>query len=214
MSAVYNTEPPTNGKVVLKTTLGDVDLELWPKEAPKVCMAVCPPPPRPHSLRHRSASLTHLASPPPRLGGAGCQELYSAVHGGLFQRLHLLQAREGLVRADWRPDEHRGWCVLPRCRPAPDRSECIPTIYEVAASTDAGSSGLVAAVMVVGRVAGGQSIYGGIPFADEFHSRLRFTHRCRDCWCWCCFKARPLRCVRAYIPKCHRRPSPPSLCVR
>jgi hypothetical protein len=64
MSAVYNTEPPTNGKVVLKTTLGDVDLELWPKEAPKVCMAVCPPPPRPHSLRHRSASLTHLASPP------------------------------------------------------------------------------------------------------------------------------------------------------
>ena len=32
MSSVYNTEPPTNGKVVLKTTLGDVDLELWPKE--------------------------------------------------------------------------------------------------------------------------------------------------------------------------------------
>ena len=35
MSTVYNTEPPTNGKVILKTSLGDVDLELWPKEAPK-----------------------------------------------------------------------------------------------------------------------------------------------------------------------------------
>ena len=35
MSSVYNTEPPTNGKVILKTSLGDVDLELWPKEAPK-----------------------------------------------------------------------------------------------------------------------------------------------------------------------------------
>eukprot|EP01045_Picozoa_sp_COSAG04_P060825 COSAG04_NODE_30904_length_260_cov_0.614907_1_plen_57_part_10 len=41
MSSVYNTEPPTNGKVVLKTTLGDVDLELWPKEAPKVRASLC-----------------------------------------------------------------------------------------------------------------------------------------------------------------------------
>lgn len=35
MSAVYNLEPPTTGKVVLKTTAGDIDIELWPKEAPK-----------------------------------------------------------------------------------------------------------------------------------------------------------------------------------
>ena len=33
MSSVYNTEPPTNGKVILKTTVGDIDIELWPKEA-------------------------------------------------------------------------------------------------------------------------------------------------------------------------------------
>ena len=63
MASVYNTEPPTKGKVrnqpsvlllcsqgnawlsatawwvpqvVIKTTMGDVDVELWPKEAPKV----------------------------------------------------------------------------------------------------------------------------------------------------------------------------------
>jgi peptidyl-prolyl cis-trans isomerase SDCCAG10 len=35
MSQVYNLEPPTQGKVVLKTTLGDLDIELWPKEAPQ-----------------------------------------------------------------------------------------------------------------------------------------------------------------------------------
>jgi peptidyl-prolyl cis-trans isomerase SDCCAG10 len=35
MSTVYNTEPPPNGKVVLKTTIGDIDMELWAKEAPK-----------------------------------------------------------------------------------------------------------------------------------------------------------------------------------
>eukprot|EP00775_Hariotina_reticulata_P003713 gene3713-3976_t len=35
MSTVYNLEPPTKGKVTLKTTVGDLDIELWPKEAPK-----------------------------------------------------------------------------------------------------------------------------------------------------------------------------------
>lgn len=34
MSAIYNVEPPTAGKIVLKTTYGDLDIELWPKEAP------------------------------------------------------------------------------------------------------------------------------------------------------------------------------------
>jgi peptidyl-prolyl cis-trans isomerase SDCCAG10 len=37
MSSVYVTEPPTEGKVVLHTTYGDVDIELWPKEAPQAC---------------------------------------------------------------------------------------------------------------------------------------------------------------------------------
>lgn len=37
MSGVYTTEPVTQGKVVLKTTIGDLDVELWAKEAPKAC---------------------------------------------------------------------------------------------------------------------------------------------------------------------------------
>ena len=35
MSQVYILEPPTSGKVLLRTTLGDLDIELWPREAPK-----------------------------------------------------------------------------------------------------------------------------------------------------------------------------------
>ncbi|KAJ3671140.1 hypothetical protein LUZ60_008566 [Juncus effusus] len=35
MSTVYVLEPPTKGKVVVKTTFGPIDIELWPKEAPK-----------------------------------------------------------------------------------------------------------------------------------------------------------------------------------
>ncbi|XP_046576029.1 spliceosome-associated protein CWC27 homolog [Haliotis rubra] len=37
MSNIYIQEPPTNGKVLLSTTVGDIDIELWSKEAPKAC---------------------------------------------------------------------------------------------------------------------------------------------------------------------------------
>lgn len=37
MSSTYSTEPVTSGKVLLKTSVGDVDIELWSKEAPRAC---------------------------------------------------------------------------------------------------------------------------------------------------------------------------------
>ncbi|RKP10406.1 cyclophilin-like domain-containing protein [Thamnocephalis sphaerospora] len=37
MSQIYIQEPPTTGRVVLHTTVGDLDMELWCKEAPKAC---------------------------------------------------------------------------------------------------------------------------------------------------------------------------------
>ncbi|XP_057334603.1 spliceosome-associated protein CWC27 homolog [Microplitis mediator] len=37
MSNIYILEPPSTGKVLLKTSVGDVDIELWTKEAPKAC---------------------------------------------------------------------------------------------------------------------------------------------------------------------------------
>ncbi|CAO3698587.1 unnamed protein product [Rhizopus stolonifer] len=35
MSNIYALEPHTNGKVILHTTSGDIEIELWGKEAPR-----------------------------------------------------------------------------------------------------------------------------------------------------------------------------------
>ena len=37
MSQNYMMEPATNGKVVLRTSAGDIDIELWSKETPLAC---------------------------------------------------------------------------------------------------------------------------------------------------------------------------------
>eukprot|EP01031_Cornospumella_fuschlensis_P035919 gene35919-43567_t len=37
MSNIYHTEPPTQGKVVLKTSFGEIEIELWSREAPLAC---------------------------------------------------------------------------------------------------------------------------------------------------------------------------------
>ena len=37
MSNIYIQEPPTDGKVLLETTVGDIEIELWSREAPKAC---------------------------------------------------------------------------------------------------------------------------------------------------------------------------------
>ncbi|KAL6882097.1 hypothetical protein ACP4OV_011569 [Aristida adscensionis] len=96
MSSIYVLEPPTKGKVVVQTTAGPLDIELWPKEAPKA-----------------ARNFVQL-----------CLEGY--YDGTLFHRViksFLVQGGD-------------------------------PT----------------------GTGTGGESIYGA-PFADEFHSRLRFNHR-------------------------------------
>ena len=37
MSTLYVTEPPTDGKVLLHTPKGEIEIELWSREAPKAC---------------------------------------------------------------------------------------------------------------------------------------------------------------------------------
>ena len=37
MSDVYIQEPPTSGKVVLVTTQGELEIELWCTEIPRAC---------------------------------------------------------------------------------------------------------------------------------------------------------------------------------
>ena len=96
ISGGYAKEPPTYGKVLLTTTVGDLDVELWSKEAPKTCR-----------------NFIQL-----------CIEEY--YNDTIFHRLikkFMVQGGDG---------------------------------------TNTGN--------------GGESVYGK-PFKDEFHSRLKFTHR-------------------------------------
>lgn len=96
MSNVYVSEPPTKGKVVVNTTYGPLDIELWPKQAPKAVR-----------------NFVQL-----------CLEGY--YDNTIFHRI----IKEFLIQGG------------------------DPT----------------------GTGTGGESVYGG-PFADEFHSRLRFRYR-------------------------------------
>lgn len=73
MSSIYVLEPPTKGKVVLSTSVGDIDIELWPKEAPKAV--------RYYSLNHHTIFVSRLFS---GLDSAGSQ-LCSTLLGWLLQ---------------------------------------------------------------------------------------------------------------------------------
>ncbi|EGG20027.1 hypothetical protein DFA_07143 [Cavenderia fasciculata] len=92
-----SSEPTTHGKVILKTTLGDLEIELWTKEAPLT-----------------TRNFMQL-----------CMEGY--YDGSIFHR------------------------VIPKF------------IAQTGDPTNTGD--------------GGESIYDGKPFKDEFHSRLRFSRR-------------------------------------
>ncbi|KAI9190575.1 peptidyl-prolyl cis-trans isomerase CWC27 [Polychytrium aggregatum] len=96
MSSAYATEPPTKGKVIIHTSSGDLEIELWPKETPKACR-----------------NFVQL-----------CMEGY--YDGTIIHRV----VKDFIVQGG------------------------DPT----------------------GTGNGGESIYGS-PFPDEFHSRLRFSHR-------------------------------------
>lgn len=37
MSSVYSNEPSTNGKVIVYTSHGEIDIELWSAQAPTAC---------------------------------------------------------------------------------------------------------------------------------------------------------------------------------
>ncbi|GJP60968.1 hypothetical protein CLOP_g18182 [Closterium sp. NIES-67] len=120
MSSIYVLEPPTQGKVVVTTTLGDLDIELWPREAPKAVR-----------------NFVQL-----------CLEGY--YDNTIFHRIipgFMVQARLCLEGYYDNTIFHR---IIPG--------------FMVQGGDPTGSG------------TGGESIYGE-PFKDEFHSRLRFSHR-------------------------------------
>ncbi|XP_039220791.1 spliceosome-associated protein CWC27 homolog isoform X1 [Crotalus tigris] len=99
MSNIYIQEPPTNGKVLLKTTAGDIDIELWSKEAPKACrnfIQLCMEGYYENTIFHRVVPEFIIQGGDPTGTGSGGESIYGAPFKDEFHsRLRFI--RRGLV---------------------------------------------------------------------------------------------------------------------
>ncbi|XP_058165284.1 spliceosome-associated protein CWC27 homolog [Dasypus novemcinctus] len=99
MSNIYIQEPPTNGKVLLKTTAGDIDIELWSKEAPKACrnfIQLCLEAYYDNTIFHRVVPGFIVQGGDPTGTGTGGESIYGAPFKDEFHS-RLRFNRRGLV---------------------------------------------------------------------------------------------------------------------
>ncbi|KAH1014778.1 spliceosome-associated protein CWC27 homolog [Dendroctonus ponderosae] len=99
MSNIYILEPPTSGKVLLKTTAGDIDIELWSKETPKACrnfIQLCLEGYYDNTIFHRVVKDFIVQGGDPKGDGTGGESIYGEPFKDEFhQRLKF--ARRGLL---------------------------------------------------------------------------------------------------------------------
>uniref|UniRef100_A0A6M2DCY2 Spliceosome-associated protein CWC27 homolog n=1 Tax=Xenopsylla cheopis TaxID=163159 RepID=A0A6M2DCY2_XENCH len=99
MSSIYIQEPPTSGKVLLKTTVGDIDVELWAKETPKACrnfVQLCMEGYYDGTIFHRVVKGFIAQGGDPNGDGTGGESIYGSPFRDEFhQRLRF--ARRGLL---------------------------------------------------------------------------------------------------------------------
>ncbi|EEF46098.1 peptidyl-prolyl cis-trans isomerase CYP57 isoform X2 [Ricinus communis] len=87
MSAIYVLEPPTKGKVILNTTHGPIDIELWPKEAPKAVrnfVQLCLEGYYDNTIFHRIIKGFLIQGGDPTGTGTGGESIYGDVFGDEF----------------------------------------------------------------------------------------------------------------------------------
>ncbi|XP_025892786.1 spliceosome-associated protein CWC27 homolog [Nothoprocta perdicaria] len=99
MSNIYIQEPPTNGKVLLRTTAGDIDIELWSKEAPKACrnfVQLCMEEYYNNTIFHRVVPGFIIQGGDPTGTGSGGDSIYGAPFKDEFHS-RLRFNRRGLV---------------------------------------------------------------------------------------------------------------------
>lgn len=87
MSSVYVLEPPTKGKVVIDTTYGPIDIELWPKEAPKAVrnfVQLCLEGYYDNTIFHRIIKGFLIQGGDPTSTGVGGESIYGAAFSDEF----------------------------------------------------------------------------------------------------------------------------------
>lgn len=99
MSNIYIKEPATDGKVLLQTSVGDIDIELWSKEAPLTCrnfVQLCMEGYYDGTIFHRVVPGSIVQGGDPTGTGTGGESIYGKPFKDEFhQRLRF--ARRGLV---------------------------------------------------------------------------------------------------------------------
>ncbi|RWS29377.1 peptidyl-prolyl cis-trans isomerase sdccag10-like protein [Leptotrombidium deliense] len=99
MSNIYINEPQTHGKVYLKTTVGDIDIELWSREAPKACrnfVQLCMEGYYNNTIFHRVVKGFIAQGGDPTGTGLGGESIYGAPFRDEFHS-RLRFVRRGLV---------------------------------------------------------------------------------------------------------------------
>ncbi|XVF35306.1 hypothetical protein REPUB_Repub18cG0134100 [Reevesia pubescens] len=87
MSTVYVLEPPTKGKVIINTTYGPLDIELWPKEAPKAVrnfVQLCLEGYYDNTIFHRIIKGFLVQGGDPTGSGTGGESIYGSVFSDEF----------------------------------------------------------------------------------------------------------------------------------
>ncbi|XAR57604.1 Peptidylprolyl isomerase [Bertholletia excelsa] len=99
MSSVYVSEPPTKGKVIVNTTYGPLDIELWPKEAPKAVrnfVQLCLEGYYENTTFHRIIKSFLVQGGDPTGTGTGGESVYGSVFADEFHS-RLRFNRRGIV---------------------------------------------------------------------------------------------------------------------
>ncbi|XP_071737052.1 peptidyl-prolyl cis-trans isomerase CYP57 [Rutidosis leptorrhynchoides] len=99
MSSIYVSEPPTKGKVILHTNYGPLDIELWPKEAPKAVrnfVQLCVDGYYDGTIFHRIIKSFMVQGGDPTGTGTGGESIYGETFGDEFHS-RLRFSHRGIV---------------------------------------------------------------------------------------------------------------------
>ncbi|KAF5936367.1 hypothetical protein HYC85_027496 [Camellia sinensis] len=121
MSSVYVSEPPTKGKVILNTTYGPMDIELWPKEAPKAVrnfVQLCMEGYYDNTIFHRIIKSFLVQGGDPTGTGEGGESIYGSVFADEFHSRLRFNHRGIVACANAGPPHSNGsqfFITLDRC---------------------------------------------------------------------------------------------------
>ncbi|XP_058179194.1 peptidyl-prolyl cis-trans isomerase CYP57 isoform X2 [Rhododendron vialii] len=121
MSSIYVSEPPTKGKVIVQTTYGPLDIELWPKEAPKAVrnfVQLCLEGYYDHAIFHRIINSFLVQTGDPTGTGKGGESVYGSAFSDEFHSRLRFNHRGIVACANAGPPHSNGsqfFITLDRC---------------------------------------------------------------------------------------------------